>query len=257
MAKEALGWASATGVFAGLLAENGFMELPDIQEIVPDSMAQVWPATVFDGAEGEGLEFVMTLGSVWEVNNVYFKPYPSCRYTHATLDAISDLMASQRIQYRDVERIVVRTHRRGAWLDNRRPRSMEHAQYSLPYVVALLLVFGSVHPSGFAPKALADPIVLTLADRVEVIHDPALDAYYPGQYPSSIEVTLRDGSTVRDERFTISGDPDCPLAPERRSAKFEGLVSPLRGVAACDELLRLLGASEDHELWELEQLLFL
>ena len=83
------------------------------------------------------------------------------------------------------------------------------AKFSLPYLVAVILVKGRAGLAEFEDAAVRDPDVLALAGRVSYELDPAID--YPRQFVGDVEVTLADGRVLRERQ-------DRPrAAPTRRS----------------------------------------
>jgi len=255
MGKEALGWAAATGVFAATLASAGFLGSPvQASPSTVGSVRDVWPDSPFDEPRAEH-EFVTSLGVVYEAAHTYFKPYPACRYTHAALDAVSQLMHAQGLTAGDIASITVRTHRRGAWLNAQHPATLEHAQYSFPFVIAALLVKGSAGADVICDANLSDRLILELAGRVSVIHEESLDVHYPGRYPAAVSVLLRSGNVLNCERLAARGDIDMPLAPDQLEAKFRQLAVPIIGPDRAEGLVELSREPTDRAVSDLLLLL--
>ena len=55
------------------------------------------------------------LGSDFEVMNTAVKPYPCCRYSHATIDAVSDIVRAESLASSDIEGIDIATGRDRLW----------------------------------------------------------------------------------------------------------------------------------------------
>jgi 2-methylcitrate dehydratase PrpD len=240
MVKESLGWAAATSVAAALLAAAGFKDAGAGGRDAFGYAAH--PPTGFD-RPGAGDPFVSSFGSVWEIENTYVKPYAACRFTHTAADAVLELMADG-IAPGDVTGIVVATHREAAYLDGRRPGTIEEAQYSFPWVVACAVLEGEVTPQQINPERLRDGRLVDLADRVRVVHDPALDASYPEQYPSRVTLELQDGRRVESRVDDASGSPERPLGEERLQGKFRRLTEDSLGGGDAAHLGTALAGAE-------------
>jgi 2-methylcitrate dehydratase PrpD len=78
--------------------------------------------------------------------------------------------------------------------------------------------------------------VQDLASRVEVVHDPALDAGYPAGRPARVTVTLRDGGTVEAAADRPRGDADRALTRDELKAKAARLLTGRFGEAGADVL---------------------
>ena len=203
MVKETTGWASLTGSSAALLAKLGFtgMEpLLDDPEYHDDS--------VFDN-----------LGKEYKINKIGFKLYPSCRWGHTTLDAVLALRNHYPIEPDQVKEVKIRTFHKASQMTNPSPESIEDAQYSLPFLVSVMLHHGELHPSHFKPENLKDKKILNLASKVSLECDPGFEKVFPHQYLSHVEIMTSENHY---EMFMEEpkGAYQNPLALEDLKKKF-------------------------------------
>jgi len=196
--KEGIGWSTVTGAFAADLAAAGFT---GGLNMLDDEVAY-GAAALLDGLGAAG----------WLIEGVYFKPYSCCRWAHAPLDALDALLASAGAVAGDIERIEVGTFARALTLANEtRPTSLEGAQYSIPFVVALLALRGRAALLPLRDSSLADPDAPGLAERVALVVDPELDAMFPARAPGRVTLWLRDGRRLEKRVLSPLGEPDNPL----------------------------------------------
>src|SRR5579859_7992318 len=191
------GWAGHAGITAAHLAQAGFSG----------------PASVFEGRLGVLHAFTdapypdRLLGDLGEyttlqVMRVSIKPYACCRYNHGLIDCVLQLVQQHHLQPASVRRIRLGVLSGGALLvadpieQKRAPQSIVDAQFSAPYAAAVALVYGTGGIDAYTPARLHDPIVRELMARTDCYRDPALDAVYPRQWPSSAEIHLDDGQVV-------------------------------------------------------------
>ncbi|MFI5429428.1 MmgE/PrpD family protein [Aeromicrobium sp. UC242_57] len=242
MVKEAIGWSAATGLNAALMAERGLMRLPS--GVPVPKMPGIFPATPFD-APGADVPFVLSLGREFEIEQSYLKPYPACRYTHTAADVLLEQLGAG-LEAADVASVRVATHAQATFLDYQRPPTLEHAQYSLPWVVAAALADGEVTPAQMCDERLADPALLDIAARVTVVHAPELDAFLPDHYATQLQLTLRDGRVLELEpRLAARGDVSSPLTEQDLAAKVESLVGP----ASTDLVAALSPGGDTESFW--------
>jgi len=198
---------------------------------------------------------VAGLGERWESAGASTKPYPVCRITHNTVGAT--LAATAGIAPADIARIVVHVNSQESWDEvvhplarRRRPTSSMDAQFSLPFIVAIAAVRGSVTLADLTESAIRDAALLALADRVEPVLDPGFDqaAGRVIPMPITVDVHLRDGSVVSRRSEHPLGHPGNPMdwaAVEAKvwdcaawgtapadGAVVEELVAAVRGLAA-------------------------
>jgi 2-methylcitrate dehydratase PrpD len=161
------------------------------------------------------------LGQRFEIENISFKPWPSCRGTHAAIEAALLCLRTRRIQARDIERVVIHGGRMLTMLaepleTKRLPATAIDAKFSLPFTVASALVHGRVGLQSFLPAALTDTDVLRLAARIEV----RSDSPGPATIGAVLELQMHDGSTIRNEVTTPRGSLENPLSLEDLKEKF-------------------------------------
>lgn len=196
--KEGIAWSTVTGAFAADLAAAGFTG--GLNTL--DNEAAYDPAALLDGLGGPS----------WLVEGVYFKPYSCCRWAHAPLDALDALLAGAGATAGDLEEIEVGTFVRALTLANEaQPTSLEGAQYSIPFALALLALRGRAALLPLRDASLSDPEIPRLAERVTLVVDPELDAMFPARAPGRVTLRLRDGRRLEKRVLSPLGEPDNPL----------------------------------------------
>lgn len=231
------GWAAHAGVVATLLARADF----------------TGPATVLEGPHGLYEAFagghdaarlhalLDGLGHAWEIERLTFKPYPCGSIAQPYMDCALQLRAEHGIRAADVVAVRCRTAA-GPVPRLWEPLAMKHAppngyaaKFSLPYLVAVVLVKGTAGLADFTDAAVGDPDVLRVAQRVTYAVDPSID--YPRQFVGDVEITLARGDTVRARRDRPRGGPDAPLTRDEIETKFRGNVARALPAARADAIL--------------------
>jgi 2-methylcitrate dehydratase PrpD len=141
------------------------------------------------------------LGTCFEHENLSYKPYPSCRHTHTSIDVALRLAKEHDIDPAQVESISVSVNEEAhnnvcSPLEVKvRPRVVVDAQFSIPFCIATALIRRDVFISDFSASALLDPEVLGLAAKVR----PQVDAEMQKDFgravtPAAVTVSMKDGS---------------------------------------------------------------
>jgi 2-methylcitrate dehydratase PrpD len=237
MVKESIGWSAASGLFAADLAAAGFMGLT---RPAASAMDATFTPTPFDRSGAMDDPFVACLGTVFETDNTYFKPYAACRYTHTALRSVQEVMSENQLAAADIAGIDVYAHTAATNLSDRRPASLDHGQYSFPFVLAAMMCTGRAGATEISEDALDDPARLAEAAKVSVYHDAALDSHYPARYGTRIVVRTADGSCLEQTRLVAPGDLEDPMSIDDLTAKFVRLAEPLYGDAAAPLAARLI-----------------
>jgi 2-methylcitrate dehydratase PrpD len=163
---------------------------------------------------------------VWELEQLTLKPYPCGSIAQPYMDCELRLREQHRIRAADVTAVRCRTAA-GPVPRLWEPLAAKHAppngyaaKFSLPYLIAVILVTGRAGLAEFTDEAVQDPHVLDVARRVTYELDPAID--YPRQFVGDVEITLAGGRVVRERRDRPRGGPDDPLTRRDVEAKFRG-----------------------------------
>lgn len=218
--------AAATGMLAAelvLLGERGASQVLD----------DLYWRVVGHSADGV---FVRAAGEPLAVHQLYFKPYPACRFTHGAIQAMLDLTGSG-ISAEDIEHVTVRTTPRGVQVSGFLPSGPESThverQFSIRYVVALAALRREISPADvLEPQPVLDREVFDFARRrVTVEADPEL-ACYRTICPTALSARLRDGATVERQIPHAWGCLEAPMTEADVEKKFMRVASPLAGPAA-------------------------
>ncbi|MCG8693647.1 MAG: MmgE/PrpD family protein [Minwuiales bacterium] len=228
--KEGIPWATATGLAAVDLAAAGFTA----------------PIDLFDNAALFDQQTLTTgLSKDWMIEQIYFKPYSCCRWAHAAIQATLALLADHSLSARAIDHIRIETFSRALQLNNEpRPRTLEAAQYSVPFCVALAVLEGEESLLPMTESALSNSDVMELAERISIELAPDLDRMFPGSVPARVEVNAESrvyGSTV----LMPKGEPSNPMTQSELEAKFHTLADPVLGVARAEWLLAAIQALGD------------
>jgi 2-methylcitrate dehydratase PrpD len=222
MAKNNFGTAADSGVTAALLAAEGFEGPLDIFE----GSSGFWRMFGADSYEPE--PSIRTIGLEYEILNVGFKPFPACRILQSSIQAALGARA-QIDTLDDIQQITLHVPPivSGHPFNNSRPNTMQAAQFSAPFAVAVALLGVDPGPAWFREEMYSDRSVLALMDRIELIPQGALPERHsgaPNQIPATATISTTD-KTVSATVFAARGDAVDPLTARERDNKFRRLAS--------------------------------
>lgn len=219
MVKDGSGWGAMAGVSAALLARDGFTGAPALVA-EGDNVADLWA----------------DLGTRWRIMEMYFKPYPVCRWAQPPITVSLGLLAEHGIDGSEVARIQVETFHNGVRLATRAPKTTEEAQYSLPFPVAAAIVHGKVTAREIEGAGLKDPRVLKLAREMNLTEDLALTAEFPARRIARVTLTTKVGRVLRSAPTEALGDPERPLGEAGILAKYRQTAEPILGKARSERI---------------------
>jgi 2-methylcitrate dehydratase PrpD len=219
MLKDGAGWGAMAGVSAGLMAAGGFTGAP---------------ALTVEGAEVA--HFWADLGKRWLLLEQYFKPYPVCYWAQAPVVAALALQRQHGLAAEAIRRITVYSFYNATRLTTRQPGDTQAAQYSLPFPVAAALVYQRLGASEVTGTALTDARVLGLAQRIDLVEDPALSARYPAERLCRIVIEMQDGARYESPLTEAPWSHEDPPSDAQLQAKFRDLAAGYLSPAATEQL---------------------
>jgi 2-methylcitrate dehydratase PrpD len=232
------GKAAMNGILAVLLAKEGFTGAKRILEGEKGYIRAT--ATEYDLGK-----VTLALGQDYRILGNSYKIYPSCRHTHGGVDLALELAAAG-LDPTEVAGIVVRTYTIAQDLvSNANPTTPYEAKFSLPFCLASALLNEKLVLESFAPEKLDHPATRNLMALCKVEADPLIDARYPAQWPTELEVTLKDGRCLRAKTDYPKGDPENPASTEDLRQKFRELALLCWPAARVAKILEVFDSLED------------
>lgn len=171
----------------------------------------------------------------WELLRNGFKPYASCRATHAAIQTARKL--APRVAGRTINRVHATVHPNVVVVaNNPRPQAPLEFKFAVRNLIAMGLTGYRVVASDFDEKLPRDATVAGIAAVTEltVVQDQP-------QYEAHIDVYVDgDATPLHADTDVVLGHADNPMPEEDFRAKFDGLVAPVLGDARSAELYGLL-----------------
>ncbi|MGO9930853.1 MAG: MmgE/PrpD family protein [Steroidobacteraceae bacterium] len=223
-----VGWASMAGFAAATLAREGFKGAAEPIEGEYGFLRSYAPAP-------QPGRVLRDIGRIWELMQTGVKPYPSCRWGHAGVDAAIAMRSEYGLRAEDIEAVTLGISRAGMLLvgepaDKKiNPTNIVEAQFSGPFVIASALAAGKMEWDSY--KLLDDPATRALMRRVRCENDPDIEAEFPANMSGKLTVKSK-GRTVTKTVIVPKGEPANFLSDMELGAKYSGLVEPVIGVGA-------------------------
>ncbi|MEE8557107.1 MAG: MmgE/PrpD family protein [Myxococcota bacterium] len=175
------------------------------------------------------------------------KPYPSCRFTHRTIDAVLDIRSTRgRESVKTIE----------CWIDllalkiliHPQPADGLEAKFSLPYCAAIAWIDGWPAVESFSDARATRADVQELLNRVRVSEASAPE--------EEVEITFSSGARERRRILHPRGSPDRPMERDDHVRKVRSLCVPVLGAERTDELVSVVSQLETlDDMGELAKLL--
>jgi 2-methylcitrate dehydratase PrpD len=176
-----VGHAAMTGINCALLAREGFTADETSLEGRYGLLEALGPLPddVLD-ALGK------SLGGQFDLERrIRVKPYASCTATHSGLEAMLRLVQKHGIAPRDVE--AIECDLKPYPLVRQRPTRGFEGRFSMPFCLAVALIYGKLKPSDFTNERLCEPLVQELIGRTRHVSES-----------SALSVRLKNRTTLTE-----------------------------------------------------------
>lgn len=231
------GSGAQDGVLAALLAAHdwtaGCSVIEGSKGYLQAVAATPCPERVIDG-----------LGERFEIQSITRKRHASSSLTHSAIDLVLELKEKYRLSAEMIEAIHIRTVNVHYLRERHWPERRLDGPHSLPYLAAVAFLDGEILDPQFEPQRREDPLVRHLFDRVTVTADDALSAKLPGELPSEVTITLRNGQQISKYKPYPRGDPRDPLTDEEIVAKYRRLGCAVMGADRLEDIRQWVDSAD-------------
>ena len=207
------GRAAANGIFAALLASKNFTS--------SDAMIEAkrgW-ANAISTKQDYG-QITEGLGQRYEAALNTYKPFACGIVMHPAIDAAIQLRNENSLKPEQIERIDMKVHPLVLELTGKTtPQAGLEGKFSIYHAVAVALVEGAGGEKQFSDRAVRDPVVVALRDKVKPVVDSAIK-------PEQVDLTivLKDGKTLHKFIEHAIGSLEKPMSDQDLTRKFTDLV---------------------------------
>ena len=230
-----VGRAAQTAVVFTNLIKKGFTA----DEAIFDGAGNI--LEIYAGGDGESIEDVISsLCDPWTILSPgnYVKRWPCCYSGHRTAAALIELIEQHDITADNVTDVSISFLPGGdASLISTNPQTALEGKFSIEYIVAALLLDGTLKMSTFTDEMVQRSAARRLMQRVHRVYIPD-ESFFSGIAGyNDITVTTKDEQfEVREDR--VPGSHAWPLSKKDHDAKFSDCASPVLGENRTAELLK-------------------
>ncbi len=191
------------------------------------------------------------LGQKYQVMDLYFKPYPCCRWAHPAIDACIELMNTHNISSSDIKKVTIHTFKRATMLSKIVPKTADEAQYNIAYPVASAIVHGDFGFTQVLEENLNNTEVIDMMNRLEFKVDNDLDARFPAERICRAEIQTLDGNCYISRECEPRGEAKENIGIDWLSDKFYRITGPILSKEAQSTLIKLITQTNDLPIREI------
>jgi 2-methylcitrate dehydratase PrpD len=223
-----VGNAARQGMFAALLAEQGYTSAPAAIE-----GALGWARAM--GDVPAVAEITGGLGQRWELLANTYKPYPCGIVMHAVIDACLELRRDHALTAAEIAEIIVSGDQLLLDRGDRTVNNDRDARVSIHHCAAVALLFGAAGLREFSDAAVHDPAIVALRQLTRA----RLDTASP-RGAATVLARTHDGRALTATVLHPRGSTERPLSDDEIAAKVRDLAADGGFQGAIDEVIAAL-----------------
>jgi len=249
LAFPSTGWTSTHSAF---LAMNGI----------------TGPEEVFEGNKGFKESIAGDFQIDWskedleKVTQTIIKKYNAEIHSQTTLEGLQELLTKHDIDPANIEKIVLNTFDvayniigGGEEGGKKNIRTKEEADHSLPYMMAAMLLDGTVMPAQYEPDRILRDDIQTLLQKVEVYEKKAYSDRFPQEMVCDITITMKDGKKYDILKTDYEGFVTRPASWDLVEKKFKELSTGYATEKQQSDIIRMVKNLEEHNVRALMEVL--
>jgi 2-methylcitrate dehydratase PrpD len=203
-----VGNAARNGLFAALLAEQGYAAAPAAIE-----GALGWARAMGDTPEVGAI--INDLGAVWEAGKNTYKPYPCGIVMHAVIDACLELRERHAMAPDRIESVTISGDQLLLDRGDRAVANERDARVSIHHCAAVAFLLGAAGLREFSDTVVHDPDITAFRARVRATLDPASP-----RGAATATVRMTDGTRFSTTVLQPRGSFERPLTDQDLEDKF-------------------------------------
>jgi 2-methylcitrate dehydratase PrpD len=222
------GRAAANGIFAAVLASKNYTSSDGMIEA-----KRGWANTI--STKQDYNEILDGLGQRYEAALNTYKPFACGIVLHPIIDATIQLRNENKLTADQIERIEMKVHPLVLELTGKKtPREGLEGKFSVYHATAVALVEGAGGEQQFSDRAVRDPVIVALRDKVVPTVDPAIK-------PEQVDLTIvrKDGKTFHKFIEHAIGSLEKPMSDKDLEKKFSDLADGILSAAQTRRVMEL------------------
>lgn len=232
------GHESRRAVFSAMMAQKRVLGSKDILDGVRGLGRTVRRIELGRLTEGLGEDF--------KIRECYLKPYPACRYLHASIDAAIDIVRNHHVDPVDIREVKVITNSESATRSTKEILSHVCAIFSHQYQVSVVLAEGKPDLPVFWRRKMEGGVVGEIMRKTNVSSTEEFDALYRartldlGTWPSRVAVLTGKSVSYESTVLRPKGDPTNPMTEQEIETKFRTNASKILSMEETSKLMSRL-----------------
>lgn len=226
------------------------------------------PEEVFEGNKGFKETIAGEFKIDWEkedlerVTKTIIKKYNAEIHSQSTLEGIQELMQKNDFETEEIEKIELNTFDvayniigGGEEGGKKNIRTKEEADHSLPYMMAVMILDGTVSPDQYLLERISRDDVQQLLQKVQVNEKKDYSDRFPHEMACDVTIFLKNGQRLHIDKKDYEGFYTRPASWEMVIDKFNYLSRPYASENILQKIITMVRDLEKYEIKDLMETL--
>ncbi len=178
-------------------------------------------------------EITSKLGQTYEVSLNTYKPFACGIVIHPIIDGCIQLRNANNLAPADIDRVELKIHPLVLELTGKKtPQTGLEGKFSVYHAAAIAIIEGAAGERDSSDRAVREPAVIALRDRVSTTVDPSIK-----EDQVRITILLKDGTRLEKYIGHAVGSVTNPMSDKDLEVKFAGQAD---GILSADQVRRAM-----------------
>ena len=150
----------------------------------------------------------------------YFKVYPTCRFTHASIEAADQALKDNDILYEDINHVEIHTYNLAARCDTKNINTRLESKFSIPYAVSCVIMGLNMYDDYEENLNEIDDFI----NKIDVIHAPEITDMLPEKRAAKCIIINEDKQEFVSQTDNAQGEYSNKFTDRQMMEKYMNML---------------------------------
>lgn len=150
----------------------------------------------------------------------YFKVYPTCRFTHASIESAENILKNNDILYEDIKNIEIQTYNLAARCNTKNIRTRLESKFSIPYAISCIVSGLNLYDD--YEKNLDE--IGGFINKIKVVNSKDITALLPEKRAAKCVIITKDNEEFTAQTDNARGEFSHPFTDQELTEKYMNML---------------------------------
>ena len=150
----------------------------------------------------------------------YFKVYPTCRFTHASIEVVENILKSNDILYEDIKNIEIQTYNLAARCNTKDISTRLESKFSIPYAISCIVLGLNLYDDY---EENLDEIG-DFINKIKVVDSKDITALLPEKRAAKCIIITKDNKEFTAQTDNARGEYSHPFTYQELTGKYMNML---------------------------------